>query len=103
MKSAAFGRFPSFFDDALAPPFFAEEVIGRLRRVSVRELESNDLGEGEAAEDELRDLGVIADDIDDFLDDDGVGVRSLLADAILCVSDLRFNGPLARFGLNFFT
>ena len=86
MKSAAFGRFPSFFDDALAPPFFAEEVIGRLRRLSVRELESIDLGEGDAADDEERerDLGVIADDIDDFLDDDGVGVRSLLADAILC-------------------
>ena len=82
MKSAAFGRLLSFFTVAPEPPFFAE-VMGRLSKLSVSELESNDLGEGEAAEDELRDLGVIADDIDDFLDEDGVGVRSLLADAIL--------------------
>ena len=44
------------------------------------ELESLILGEAETPP---RDLGVIADEMDDFLDDDGVGVRSLLADAIL--------------------
>ena len=60
MKSAAFGRLLSFFNDAPEVLFFPEEVIGRLRRLSVSELESIDFGEGEAAADELRDLGVIS-------------------------------------------
>ena len=76
IKSAALGR-PSFFEDVDALLFLAE--VGKLRRLSVRELESV-LGEGEA---ETRDFGVIAAEMDDFRDDDGVGVRSLLADAIL--------------------
>ena len=50
-----------------------------MSKLSVRELESI-LGEGS---DDPRDFGVIAADMDDFLDDDGVGVRSRLADAIL--------------------
>ena len=75
IKSAAFCR-ESFFDDALL--FLAE--VGKLSKLSVRELESI-LGEGS---DDPRDFGVIAAEMDDFLDDDdGVGVRSLLADAIL--------------------
>ena len=81
IKSAAFGRFPSFFESLLLLFFFFADV-GRLSRLSVSELESLILGEAETPP-PARDLGVIADEMDDFLDDDGVGVRSLLADAIL--------------------
>ena len=80
IKSAAFGRLPSFFKSLLVLLFFAD--VGRLSRLSVSELESLILGEAETPP-PPRDLGVIADEMDDFLDDDGVGVRSLLADAIL--------------------
>lgn len=67
----------SFFD--AGPLLF----FGKFSKLSVSELESA-LGDVPTAAEPQRPLGVIAAAMDDLLDeDDGVGVRSLLAEAIL--------------------
>ena len=106
MKSAAFDRLPpplSFFDvDALL--FLADvDNVGKLSKLSVSELESI-LGEGDAPT--AADPFIIAPEMDDFLDDDddGVGVRSLLADAILgrfSVVSLECSGQTETFSVRF--